>query len=123
MTEAKKEQEKFGDIKKRLLERKKELEEQLSDLYKLRGAPTDVQDPGDQAQSVSQETLQLSLQDAELHEYNMIGQALKMIEDGTYGSCIDCGQPISEKRLKSYPNATRCILCQEVLEDRQHYGQ
>lgn len=123
MNEAKKEQEKFGDIKKRLLERKKELEEQLSDLYKLRGAPTDVQDPGDQAQSVSQETLQLSLQDAELHEYNMIGQALKMIEDGTYGSCIDCGQPISEKRLKSYPNATRCILCQEVLEDRQHYGQ
>jgi DnaK suppressor protein len=123
VTEAKKEQEKFGDIKKRLLERKKELEEQLSDLYKLRGAPTDVQDPGDQAQSVSQETLQLSLQDAELHEYNMIGQALKMIEDGTYGSCIDCGQPISEKRLKSYPNATRCILCQEVLEDRQHYGQ
>ncbi len=42
-----------------------------------------------------------------------------MIVDGTYGICIDCCQPISEKRLKSYPNATRCLSCQEVVEERR----
>lgn len=112
---------KIVDAKKKLLDRKKELEEQLSDLYKASHFTTagEVQDLGDQAQSLSLETTQISLQDTELHEYNMILQALSMIEDGTYGACIDCGQPISEKRLKSYPNATRCLACQEVLEERR----
>jgi RNA polymerase-binding protein DksA len=105
-------------IKKGLLERKKELEEQLSELYQVKGG-FEVQDIGDQAQSISLETLKVSLQDNEIHEYNMIRQALRMIDEGAYGICIECGQPIAEKRLKSYPNATRCIICQEVLEDRK----
>ncbi|HEX2978182.1 MAG TPA: TraR/DksA C4-type zinc finger protein [Candidatus Babeliales bacterium] len=105
-------------IKKGLLERKKELEEQLSDLYQVKSG-FEVQDIGDQAQSISLETLKISLQDNEINEYNMIMQALRMIDEGTYGICIECGQPIAEKRLKSYPNASRCIICQEVLEDRK----
>ena len=40
-----------------------------------------------------------------------------MIEDGTYGECVDCHNPISEKRLKSFPNATRCLVCQEAFEE------
>jgi phage/conjugal plasmid C-4 type zinc finger TraR family protein len=109
------------EAKKKLQQRKLELEEQLSDLYKGTAFinPGDVQDPGDQAQSLSLETTQISLQNAELHEYNMITQALTMIDEGTYGTCLDCGQPISEKRLKLYPNATRCLPCQEVFEERR----
>lgn len=105
-------------VKKKLLERKSELEEQLMDLYKHKDSVSQVQDPGDHAQSLSQETLNISLQDTELGEYNMIRQALKMIEEGTYGVCMDCEQPISEKRLKLYPNATRCLICQEILEEQ-----
>ncbi len=104
-------------IKKNLLARKKELEDQLSDLYHMKGTMGEVQDAGDQAQSLSLETLKISLQDNEMAEYNMIGQALRMIDEGTYGMCIECGQPIAEKRLKSYPNATRCLICQEGIED------
>jgi len=109
----------LATIKQELLERKKELEEQLADLYRMKGAGGEVQDIGDQAQSLSLETLKISLQDNEIAEYNMIKQALRMIEEGTYGICIECGQPIAEKRLKLYPNATRCLICQEVLEDRR----
>ncbi len=104
------------EIKKQLLERKKELDRDLGELYK----PTnfsDVQDVGDQALSSSMETIKISLQDAELDEYNRIAKALEMIEEGTYGICVDCGQPISEKRLKLFPNATRCLKCQELLEE------
>jgi DnaK suppressor protein len=104
-------------IKKSLLARKKELEDQLTDLYRMKGTMGEVQDAGDQAQSLSLETLKISLQDNEMAEYNMIGQALRMIDEGTYGICIECGQPIAEKRLKSYPNATRCLICQEGIED------
>ncbi|OQA35765.1 MAG: General stress protein 16O [Candidatus Dependentiae bacterium ADurb.Bin331] len=109
-------------IKKSLLERKKELEDQLADLYQMKGVMGEVQDAGDQAQSLSLETLKISLQDNEMAEYNMIGQALRMIEDGTYGMCIECGQPIAERRLKSYPNATRCLICQEGIEDGRREG-
>lgn len=119
VSEAKKSTPNLETIKKKLLARKNELEEQLAELYKTKEVPSQVQDPGDHAQSLSQETLNISLQDTELMEYNMIRQALKMIEQGTYGLCIECEQPISEKRLKLYPNATRCLVCQELLEEQQ----
>lgn len=104
------------EIKQQLLERKKELDRDLGELYK----PTnfsDVQDVGDQALSSSMETIKISLQDAELDEYNRIVKALEMMEEGIYGICVDCGQPISEKRLKLFPNATRCLKCQELVEE------
>ena len=47
----------------------------------------------------------------------MIVKALEMIDEGTYGNCIDCEQPISERRLLSFPNASRCISCQEKAEE------
>jgi DnaK suppressor protein len=106
-------------IKEALLIRKQELEEQIAALH-VEQAPDDTQDIGDQASSASMETLRISLQDAELEEYNMILKALTMIDNGTYGMCADCSQPISEKRLTLYPNATRCLLCQEQLEERMN---
>lgn len=104
-------------IKEQLTERKKELDQELGELYKPDIIPSDIQDIGDQALSSSMETLKISLQDAELEEYNRIVKALQMIDEGTYGICVDCGQPISEKRLKLYPNATRCLKCQEQFEE------
>jgi DnaK suppressor protein len=105
-------------IKQELLKRKAELEEQLAALYTEKVVDDQAKDIGDQTMSSMMETLRNSLQDSEIHEYNRIIRALQMIEDGTYGVCVDCGQPISEKRLKSYPNATRCLACQELFEER-----
>jgi DnaK suppressor protein len=76
-----------------------------------------VQDPGDQALSSTMEALKLSFQDTEMEECNRIVLALKKIDDGTYGICADCSAPIAEKRLKSYPNAARCLMCQEMFEE------
>ena len=118
MTEAKRNGN-FEAVKRTLLARKTELEELLADLYRNKEKPMHTQDPADNAQMLSQETLNISLQDTELEEYNMVRQALKMIEQGTYGLCIECEQPISEKRLKLYPNATRCLVCQELFEEQR----
>jgi DnaK suppressor protein len=35
--------------------------------------------------------------------------ALRRIDDGTYGTCVDCGRPIGEERLEAVPYATLCI--------------
>ena len=47
-----------------------------------------------------------------------VQSALKRIENGTYGKCIDCGQPIPEKRLEAIPWAARCVKDEERLEER-----
>lgn len=45
-----------------------------------------------------------------------INQALRRIQDGTFGLCEDCEEPMSLKRLESRPTATLCIECKEAQE-------
>jgi DnaK suppressor protein len=47
-----------------------------------------------------------------------VQRALRRIEDGTYGYCIVCGQPIPEKRLEALPWAARCVKDEAQLEER-----
>ena len=105
-------------IKQELLDRKKELEEKLTRMSREKVTDDQVQDPGDQALTSTLESLKLSFQDTEIEEINRIDKALAKIEDDTYGICIDCQEAISEKRLKSYPNAARCLMCQELFEEK-----
>jgi len=104
-------------IKKHLMEQKIALEEELARLPQEKFSDDQVQDPGDQALTSTMESLRSSMQDSKLNEYNRLVKALSMIEEGTYGICADCSNPISEKRLKMYPDATRCIACQEAYEE------
>lgn len=112
----------IAEVKKKLVERKLQLEEELAEHTQSKSVLFDTQDPADQAQSLSIENLNISLQDNELEEYHMIRQALRMIDEGVYGLCMDCEQAISEKRLKLYPNATRCLACQELAEEQKREG-
>jgi DnaK suppressor protein len=50
-----------------------------------------------------------------------IREAIARIQDGTYGECLRCEEPIAEKRLKAVPWAAYCIHCQEEV-DRQQQG-
>jgi len=110
-------QKQFDTIKKELIARKHELEQELIRLSKEQVADTTIQDQGDQALTSTMEQLNISLQDTERQEYDRIVQALSKLEEGTYGICVDCDQEISERRLKSYPNAARCLVCQEAFEE------
>ncbi len=46
-----------------------------------------------------------------------IERALQRIEDGSFGECFECGEPIAPGRLEANPTATLCIGCAEALED------
>jgi len=48
---------------------------------------------------------------ASVAEIRMIQAALKRIEDGTYGECVNCGEDIAEGRLDAVPHAARCVKC------------
>lgn len=106
-------------VKKKLLARKQELEDELARLSRENFSDEQTADPVDQASLSTMEDLNISLQNNERGEYEMILKALQMIDLGTYGVCSDCGNPISEKRLSLYPNATRCLACQEAIEERR----
>ncbi len=105
------------EIKTQLLQRKAELEQELPNVYKEKVTDDQVQDTADQALTSSLESIKVALHDNELDEYNMVLRALKMIDEGTYGICSECDSPISERRLLLFPNATRCLVCQEAYEE------
>lgn len=45
-----------------------------------------------------------------------IDKALERIENGTYGTCPDCENPIPQERLKAVLTASRCVPCKEKAE-------
>jgi len=45
-----------------------------------------------------------------------IDAALRRIDDGTYGLCIDCGEPIDPRRLEFDPTVLRCVDCASKFE-------
>jgi DnaK suppressor protein len=58
----------------------------------------------------------LSEMERDVDELRMIDSALQRIDAGTYGVCVDCGQPIPIARLKAEPTAERDVQCQELYE-------
>lgn len=103
-------------IRQLLTKRKNEMSSQLLDLSHEKVSDGQVQDSGDEALSLTMENLQNSLQQSEMDELKLIDGALNRIAKGEYGICLDCGMPISERRLETFPYAARCIICQEALE-------
>jgi RNA polymerase-binding protein DksA len=57
-----------------------------------------------------------SLEENAGHVLTAIDEALKKIEDGTFGLCTRCGDPIAEERLEAMPYATKCIDCKRLEE-------
>jgi RNA polymerase-binding protein DksA len=47
-----------------------------------------------------------------------IDAALSRIDDGTYGTCVNCGREIPRQRLEAYPWASLCIDCKRESEQR-----
>jgi len=62
--------------------------------------------------------LDYTLEENSEHVLAEIDAALQRIEDGTYGTCTNCGKPIAQERLEARPYATLCIDCQRDRERR-----
>ena len=73
-------------------------------------------DPNDRATQESEFSLELRTRDRERKLIRKIDEALKRIEDGSYGFCLETGEPIGVKRLEARPETTLCIRCKEDQE-------
>lgn len=62
--------------------------------------------------------LDFSMIGSDSEKMRLIHNALEKLERGTYGICDDCGQRISEARLKVRPFARYCIDCKSAREER-----
>lgn len=74
----------------------------------------------DLASVETDKTLQLKIRDRERNLMTKIEEALKRIDDGTFGECERCSEEISEPRLKARPVTTFCIDCKSEMEGAEH---
>jgi DnaK suppressor protein len=80
---------------------------------------SEVMDIIDQATDSYEKELAYGLTDSEKKSLDEIEEALKKIEEKTYGICIICGGLIDSKRLKTLPAVNFCIKCQQNIEKKQ----
>ncbi len=105
-------------FKKMLIDRKDQVLKNIEDVQKeineLKNV--DLSDDADFAAVSTDRLIENAIttkQNVELHE---IEEALKKIENNTYGICEMCEEPISFQRLKVKPQAKYCIVCREIVE-------
>ncbi len=73
----------------------------------------------DQASSYTDKTVEMKAINRQIKLISKIDQALKRIKDGTYGYCLETGEPIGIKRLIARPVAELCIAAQEKHEKEE----
>lgn len=120
-------QEIIDKVKADLLERKEQLEKELSDFtsnddtnsgHRVAQMPEYGSESDENAQEVEQYTTNLAADEVLDKTLNDINGALKSIEDGTYGLCKYCGKEIEEKRLLIRPFSSSCVTCKLNLQNK-----
>ena len=106
------------EIKDMLLQMRKELLQDVSESMKAESdhLKHDIGDFYDHASSDRDRELALMLADREREKLTLVDDALKRIENGTYGICESCEEVIDKERLMAMPFTKLCLSCQEDLE-------
>ena len=109
---------KLDQFRKRLLTKQEELERVVSRAEKdgrLAGEDT-PQDPADKAATSYTKEFLFSQSNHDRDVLLLVIEALRRIEDGSFGECVHCGGEMHAKRLEAVPWARHCIPCQEQQE-------
>jgi len=99
----------------------KEREQIMGDVKQIHESSQEVgqdgiQDIGDEAANVYNKQILLTLNENERLRVKEVDEALDRMENGTYGICEECGEPIGLKRLEVKPVAKYCVPCKTKLE-------
>lgn len=82
------------------------------------GADGAGRDPADVGSANFERDQEMSLAAGARAMLDQTQQALKAIDNGTYGVCESCGKPIGKGRLQVYPRASMCVECKQRHERR-----
>jgi DnaK suppressor protein len=80
-------------------------------------------DEGDLSQQHHEEWIFLNRNTIDMKLLREINDALHRIDSGMYGTCLECEEPISPKRLNAVPWARYCVTCQDAVTERIANGE
>ena len=101
---------KYDTLAKAMTERLAQLSSRTERIEDELRAPLDP-DSSEQANQLEDDDPLEGIDAVLTNEMQAIRAALSRIEDGSYGTCIECGEEIAMKRLVAMPTAIRCISC------------
>ncbi len=121
----------YVELKRILEERRREILSQVQE--KMRdvraegalGESQGVLDSAETSEADIQDDIEFALIQMKSETLHKIEEALARLDEGTYGYCFECGDEVSERRLRALPFAVRCKDCEEAREvaaqrERQH---
>jgi len=100
----------FEEEKKALMEQHRKIREE----FVVR--EEDRCDELDQATTDTEQSMRVQLRNRELLYLRKLDNALKRIEEGIFGECVACDEPIELRRLEARPTADLCLSCKEEEE-------
>ena len=115
-------QTRYAELKGILEERRREILSEVQE--KMRdvraegafGEGQGVLDAAEASEADIQDDIEFALIQMKSETLAKIGEALSRLEEGTFGYCFECGDEISERRLRALPFAVRCKDCEEARE-------
>ena len=115
----------YSELKRILEERRREIMDQVQG--KIRDVRSEgannpnsgVLDAAETSEADIQDDIEFALIQMKSETLNKIEEALHRLEESTFGYCFECGEEISERRLRALPFAVRCKDCEEARENVQ----
>ncbi len=113
----------YTELRKMLEDRRRELMSEvhgkMRDVRADTGKEREVLDQGGSSEVDIQEDIELALIQMKAETLNKINEALRRLEEGSYGNCFECGDEIGGARLRALPFAVRCKDCEEARENAE----
>ena len=116
----------YTELKQMLQARRREIQAEVQG--KMRGVReegtwggklNEVLDAVESAEADIQEDLEFALVQMKSETLNKINEALRRLDEGSYGNCFECGDEIAQARLRALPFAVRCKDCEEARENAE----
>jgi len=108
----------FGALRERLVQQRHELRSMYNEDVKAgqESADDGTEDIVDRANAAYNRELMFSLSDSERQLLFQVEDAIRRLDEGSFGRCTNCGNTIGAQRLEAIPWARFCIDCQELAE-------
>ena len=115
--------ERYAELKRILEDRRREIlsevQEKMRDVRAGGTSSEGVLDAAETSEADIQDEIELALIQMKSETLHKIEEALKRLDEHSYGNCFECGDEIAQPRLRALPFAVRCKDCEEAREMAQ----
>ena len=113
----------YSELKRMLEDRRREIQAEVQGRMRdvrsdgaWGGKQNEVFDAVESSEADIQDDIEFALIQMKSETLHKIEEALKRLDEQSYGNCFECGDEISERRLRALPFAVRCKDCEEARE-------